>query len=174
MYEDKIFQLPRHQSASQEIYDPLPVLLLTCCYETLGKITSLRYASLHTSVFEVFLQNSQGHFQIFEDYIYSHWFWGQRQACFPHNAKTRHTAIWTELLDLIQFRAGLTWLQADCSGLIQFLDHFQQQRLHNLSGQSVSVVSPPHHQGSYWKFLQEAGQHAKKCKFLFRAYFWPC
>lgn len=157
MYEDKIFQLPRHQSASQEIYDPLPVLLLTCCYETLGKITSLRYASLHTSVFEVFLQNSQGHFQIFEDYIYSHWFWGQRQACFPYNAKTWHTAIWMELLDLIQFRAGLTWLQADCSGLIQFLDHFQQQRLHNLSGQSVSVVSPPHHQGSYQKFLQEAG-----------------
>lgn len=80
---------------SQHYYRPAAMRLW-------AKITSLRYASLHTLIFEVFPQNSQGHFQIFEDYIYSHWFWGQTKAAMlPPNAKTWHTASWMELLDLI-------------------------------------------------------------------------
>lgn len=80
MFKNNIFQLLRHQSASQEIYDPLPALLLTRCYETLGKATSPHYASQCIPIFEVFIQTSQGHFWMFRDHFYSQMFWGQTKA----------------------------------------------------------------------------------------------
>lgn len=84
-----------YHSTSQEIYDPFPALLLTCCYGTSGKAISPRYASLFTLLFEVFIQTSRPFLDVLRPLIPRCSGDRLKQPCLSSSTETEHAISWT-------------------------------------------------------------------------------